>query len=474
MMPGAEVPGDRVWPVTDYGALGDDRTMNTGAIQDAIDACHLAGGGVVRFTPGIYLSGTLVLKDRVGLLLDAGAVLKGSPRREDYQVIRGMNAAGEPVFADHVSFLVFAENASHISINGQGEIHGNGEAFWLEDRYVFRGDIMKRAVGEWRPRALVCFLNCRFIKIRDVQMTHSPCYTLWPLGCDDVTIDAITIRNPLDGPNTDGIDLDCCRRVTVSNCVVEGGDDAICLKSDGTKLGEERPCEQVVVTNCVLRSRPACGVRIGYEGDSPIRDCLFSNLVIWGSHHGIDIVSILPDQEYPFTILHGTRVENIQFENLVMRDVWQPIHFWLGNEKPEQEPEVLLRNIRVSNVIVEGGGDSFIGSLIDQPVENIFLSDIHLGIGRNLPEDAGFYSHLWYITQNPYAIYFRNVDGLHVDGLSVDFTEAGGPWEHAVYCDSVQHAVLDRISVSSQGSVQPVSSIETINSSVKILNSVSE
>jgi len=367
---GEEEPGDRVWLVTDFGAVGDDRTMNTGAIQEAIDACHLSGGGVVRFTPGVYLSGTLILKDRVGLKLDAGAVLKGSPHREDYRIVRGVNAVGEPVFADHVSFLIYAEQASYISITGQGEIHGNGEAFWLEDRYVFREDIMKRALGEWRPRALICFLNCLFIKVRDVQMTHSPCYTLWPLGCDDVTIDAITIRNPLDGPNTDGIDLDCCRRVTVSNCVVEGGDDAICLKSDGTKLGEERPCEQVVVTNCILRSRPACGVRIGYEGDSPIRDCLFSNLVIYGSHHGIDIVSILPDQEYPFTILHGTRVENIQFENLVMRDVMQPIHFWMGNEKPGQDPEVLLRNIRVSNVVVENGGDSFIGSLIDRPVEN--------------------------------------------------------------------------------------------------------
>ena len=147
-----------------------------------------------------------------------------------------------------------------------------------------------------------------------------PCYTIWAIGCDNVVIDGITIRNPHDGPNTDGIDIDCCSDVRISNCSIDGGDDAIAIKSDAYQLGEDKPCENVVVTNCVLCSVPACGVRIGYEGDAVIRNCTFSNLTIFDTDIGLDMVSILPARP---NILKGTRCENILFDNIVMRNVNQ-------------------------------------------------------------------------------------------------------------------------------------------------------
>ena len=115
---------------------------------------------------------------------------------------------------------------------------------------------------------------------RDVTLLNSPCYTLWLIGCNNVNIDGVTIHNPHDGPNTDGIDVDCCSNVRVANCSIDGGDDAIAIKSDSGTLGEDKPCENVTVTNCVLCSVPACEVRIGYEGDAVIRNCTFEQ-----SHH---------------------------------------------------------------------------------------------------------------------------------------------------------------------------------------------
>jgi len=464
------VPKDRVWYITDFGAVGDGKTLNTQAIQNTIDACHRAGGGTVRVTPGNYISGTIILKDGILLHVDANAVIMGSRNRNDYQYIRGLNAQDKPVFGEGISFLIYAERSKHVAIEGKGEINGSGDAFWEEETYIFRDDIRKRKTKEWRPRALVCFVNCQFITLRDIALNNSPCYTLWPLGCDDIIIDGISIRNPVNGPNTDGIDIDCCSRVSISNCNIEGGDDAIALKSDGEKLGEDRPCEHVVVTNCILSSPPACAIRIGYEGDSPIRNCTFSNLAIYNSHHGIDLISILPDVDFPFTILQGTRIENLQFDDIVMQDVVQPIYLWMGNEKEDIEPTVFMRNIRISNLIAKDVGDSFIGSRIDKNIENIFLTNVHLVPTRNISEDTEFYSHLWYISDNPYALYIRNVTGLYVEGLTVDLSGASGYWEHAVYCENSKNIILSKVTTNSKGAVKLISHIGATNSSLRVLD----
>jgi len=470
-----EVPKDRIWYITDFGAKGDGETLNTLAIQKTIDACNIAGGGTVRVTPGTYLTGTLFLKDGVRLLIDANAVIMGSKDRQDYQFIQKLNIKQKPAFGDFGSFLIYAEDAKNISIEGKGEIDGNGETFWKESPFIFRDDIKKRRAKEWRPLSMICFVNCQFINIQDIFLHNSPCYTVWSLGCDDVKIEGVTIRNPIDGPNTDGFDIDCCRRVFVANCNIEGGDDAIAIKSDSGKLGEDRPCENIVVTNCILSSPPACAVRIGYEGDSPIRNCSFSNLTIYNSHHGLDIISILPDGGYSYiSVFKGTRVENIQFDNIIMQNVIQPIYLWMGNRKKDTTPWIYLKNIRISNILASDVGDSFIGSTTENNIENIFLSNIYLNPTRYISKDKKFYYNIWYKSENPYVLYIHNVSGLYIDGFTTDFSKSSGFWKHAIYCENSDNVVLDKISTKSKGKVKLVSQIGIINSSIQIMNCIKE
>lgn len=459
-------PKDGVWYATDFGAKGDGKTLNTSAIQKAIDACTEAGGGMVRITKGIFISGTLFLKDGVLLYIDDNAVIMGSKNRQDYQTIQRMDVNKKPAFGTDGSFLIYAENAKHISIEGKGEINGSGDTFWDKDKMINNRVLNPK---EWRPRGLICFVNCQFISLRDIFLSDSPCYTFWPLGCDDIKIDGITIRNPVFGPNTDGIDIDCCRRVSIVKCNIEGGDDAIAIKSDGGKLGtEERPCEDIVVSNCILSSPPACGIRVGYEGDSPIKNCTFSNLAMYNSNHGVDIISILPnDKGDNSSITKGTRVENIQFDNIVMQDVRQPIYLWMGNERENAESSFYIRNIQISNLIASGAGDSFIGSTVKKNIENIFLSNILIILTKNILKDTVLNSSVWG-SEGPYALYVGAVTGLYIDRFFADFSNAKGYWRHAIYCSNSTDIILSNVSTNSKGALKLISQIGATNSSLRI------
>ena len=426
---------ERTFCVSEYGAAGTGKTLDTRAIQRAIDACNAAGGGTVYLGPGDYLSGTIFLKSNVRVYLEAGAVLRGSPRAQDYAKIPRTNIRGQPAFPG--GFLVFGDGVQNAAIEGRGTIDGQGPAFWHPEKV---NHFVKKPMVT-RPRALVCVVKGSGLRFRDVSLVNSPCYTLWLIGCDNVTIDAVTIRNPHDGPNTDGIDVDCCRSVRISNCHIEGGDDAIALKSDSGTLGEDMPCEDVTVTNCTLCSVPACGVRIGYEGDAVIRNCTFSNLAIFDTDIGLDIVSILPNRP-EFTILKGTRCENIVFENITMRNVNRAIFFWLGNETGG-DTQASMNNVRVSNVIAESRIGSVVIGYPKKKIENVMLSNIHLTLTATMPEKATLSgSQIWGGDWNPYAMYCSWIDGLRVDDLSIDLRRASGSWRHAVYCEKVDGAEI--------------------------------
>lgn len=462
----ADVPPNRVWFVTDFGAVGDGETLNTKVLQSVIDTCSNAGGGTVRFTPGTFLSGTLFLKDNVTLNLDAGAVLLGSKNKDDYIPIPRTNIREQPAFHfTDGSFLLYAENVKNVTIEGHGTINGNGNSFWYDEMLTAH----VRKPKEWRPRALICFVLSQNIVLQDVTLSDSPTFTFWSIACEDININGIRIINPQKGPNTDGLDLDCCRRVTVSNCIIEGGDDAIAIKSDSGILGaKEYPCEDITITNCVLQSGPACGIRIGYEGDSVIRNCTFSNLTIYDTDIGLDIVSILPNRN-DCTILKGTRIKNILFDNITMRNVRQAIYFWMGNELPEQESQLELQDIRVNNVIAECRVGSLIGSFTDQQrIKNIFLSNVTLIPTENQPEGLPLSGSGIWGGNNPYALYIANTENVQIDRFFVDFRAAQGYWSHAVFCENSKDISLDRFSTKNFAVLSSVSQIGLKNSSAFI------
>jgi polygalacturonase len=221
--------------VRDYGAVGDATTLDTPAVQRAIDACAARGGGTVHFGPGTYLCGSLHLKTGVCLHLNAGATLKGSTRKEDVdppEKLGFRNDADDETSFFHYA-LIWGEDVQRVGIVGPGTIDSS----------------CTRRHG---PKA-IALKRCRFVDIKGVRLLNCPNYNIGLLGTDDVNIDGVTIRNGF----ADGIDPDACHNVRVENCHIESRDDAIVLKTSFS-LGERRSCENITVINCFLGSRANC------------------------------------------------------------------------------------------------------------------------------------------------------------------------------------------------------------------------
>ena len=204
----------------------------------------------------------------------------------------------------YLAHLIYAANADSILISGRGTIDGNGRSF-----FAARREGNKDAKRPWN---MIAFVACRNVSVTGVNLVDSTGFTIWPHACKRVEVRGVNIRNT--GPNTDGINPDCCDGVTISDCFISAGDDCIAVKSHAIQLGETRPCQNITVTNCTLIT-PKNGVRIGYEGDAPIRNCAFSNLVISKTRTGINLL-VPCDTDYG--VEHGPLIENISFSNIVM------------------------------------------------------------------------------------------------------------------------------------------------------------
>jgi polygalacturonase len=186
--------------------------------QAAIDACHAAGGGRVVCPPGIYLVGTLEIKSNVDLHVEAGATLRGSTDQADYRPLGP--AARADGLRHNAMHLIFAYNADNVALTGRGAVDGQGDAFF-GPRLPGSSHLSLKG---WRPPQLIAFINCRDVLVDSITLRNPPGWTLWPLGCDRVRIHGIRILTNRWGPNTDGIDPDCCRGVQISDCHLDCGD----------------------------------------------------------------------------------------------------------------------------------------------------------------------------------------------------------------------------------------------------------
>ncbi len=377
-----------IFSVREFGAKGDGETADTTAIQAAIDAAAAAGGGEVLLPPGVYRSGTLRLADRLTLRIERGATLLASKEINDYRT----DAKVHPQSLRH--YLLDGHDVTELTIEGGGRIDGSGAAFW--EKECFSGATEAPLDQERTPisyevfkpkpaRPVVIYLrDCRDVTIRDLTIVNAAAYTVWTLGCERVRIHGLTVRNPRLGPNTDVLDIDSSRRVRISDCDLEAGDDCIALKSDAFRLGRPAPCEDVAVANCVLSSA-TCAIRIGYEGDAPIRDCVFSNLTIRDARHGIDILSIAPAVTFT-RIDRGTEIDRILFQNIVMRNVAQAFFVWAGNEDPKTTYAAHIENLRFCGIAADCVASSYVGSKDACAIRNLTFRDISLHIREAAPE----------------------------------------------------------------------------------------
>ncbi|PZG01930.1 glycoside hydrolase family 28 protein [Micromonospora deserti] len=422
--------------VRDHGAKGDRSTLNSRAIQDAIDAAAAAGGGLVYVPPGTYLTGGLALKSHVTLHLEAGATLLGSPDLADYPAY-----PGPPVDCDaNQRHLIYARGAENIAITGLGTIDGQGQAFWesrgrppvpLEDQWrdVIAWNL--KPVGENdRPSPMIELVECRNVRIEDVTLRNSPGWTLRPIGCDTVLIRGIVIRNPIDGPNTDGIDPTCSENVLIANCDIDTGDDAICLKSEDP-YGGLRVSRNITVTNCVL-STCCNGFKIGTRTLGGFENITFSNSVIYSRQVPLNerVIAGLAIE-----VVDGGWIDGLVVTGLRLQNVRTPIFVRLGNRgdgRPAPSPG-RLRGVMISDLHASGAIlTSSISGVVDQHVEDVTLRNIRIDtdeggqrewVDRVVPEVEADYPEARMFGRLPsYGLYCRHVTGVTVSGLTVRCT----------------------------------------------------
>ncbi len=407
-----------VFNVCEHGSVADGKTENTQAIQTAIDMCGKAGGGVVYFPPGDYLTGTIELADNVTLYIESGATLWGSSNRIDYE---------------H-GCLIYAEDALNVAIRGRGAVDGKGTSFWKRQRGRW-------IVGEWRPNRLIQFVRCENLLVEDVTLRNSPSWTLHPVDCDRVTVRGISILNGVyedDGPNTDGINPDGCSRVRISDCYIQTGDDSIVLKVTD-RPGGNTVCRDVTVTNCVLVSSETA-LKIGSESYGEFRNIAFSNCTVEDAGCGVGLW--MRDGG----LIDGWVVTNI---SMTLKDGGQPIYFWSW-KRTEDTPWGTVKNVTISNVVASADGCIFISGVDEKHMQGITLENIRIfmqgGRGRRekFHSDPPYPFTVWGHRRSPYDIFCRYVDDLKLRNIHVTWnTPEKAEWGSAIRCWHARDVEID-------------------------------
>lgn len=430
------------------GAHGDGKTLDTKPIQRAIDKCSASGGGTLRFPAGSYLTGTIRLKNDVCLQLDAGAVLLGSPRLEDYPETRVPFPTVNDAFFRYS--LVYAERARNTSIVGQGRIDGQGGA----PGFARKSDKAPQRYMD-RPSA-VRFVQCTGVRLRDIGIHNAAFWVAHLLACDDVVIDGVKVESRTANYNNDGLDIDCCSDVRISNCFVNSVDDAICLKATG-----DRPCRNITVTNCVLTSS-CSGIRFGCEAVGSFQDITISNCVIYDTRQ-----SAIQLQTFD-----GGNLERVCISGITMRNVGQAIFVNVGYQlygigipeadlpvkrkgAPGKMRDVIIRDIQADGVghydgLVVGGGRAqverklpcIVSGMAESPIEGITFENIRMRFaGKGTAEDA---------QRDLSAL----PNGFNCDGMGI-------PPAYAFYCRYINNLRMANIDVSyEQDDLRPALFIE--------------
>ncbi len=437
-----------MYNILDFGAVADGVTNVTAAVQKAVDACR-ENGGVVYVPYGTYVVASVHLYSHVHFVFEPGATFLGSLDPDDFDERETLNY---PLYQDysHSFFhraMFWAEDCEDISFSGNGTIDmrsvwetvpADGEAVWRSRR----------------ANKIFSLKNCKTVVITDLKLYNATDLAVYLAGCENVRLSGLMLKVHIDG-----ISPDCCRNVTISDCHVVAGDDAIVLKSSYT-LNRKQLCENVVISNCTVSSR-MCAIKFGTETNGGFKNIAVSNCSIYDTRFtGVAL-----------EIADGGEMDGITVNNIVMQNVGTPFIIMLTNRGrgPAGTKLGTIKNIVIDNLIATGPyGDMepiryttetsdekcfdkptvIASSAIGQPenkIENVSLSNIYLtvpGGGKEsdrsviVPEkekltpSAAAYGDVL----PAYGIYFRHVSNLRMRNVQM-FTLAEDKRDAMVFDD---------------------------------------
>jgi polygalacturonase len=400
----AQTP-DKVFDIRQYGAKGDGQTLDTEAIQKAIDECGRAGGGIVKLPSGTYLSKPITLRSKTTLQLDEGARLQATGNHADFMKTPGdwPKATGG---SDFVPFIG-GKDLNDVTITGKGIIDGCGEVWWGPAE-----EARRKKSGYTLPRPnMIILTRCENVKVKGVTIRNASKFHLVPTECEDVIIEGVTFKAPADAPNTDAIDPSRCRNVLITKCHIDVGDDNVAIKSGRKVDGREFACENITISDCTILH--GHGISIGSETVGGVRGLTVQRCTFEDTDNGIRIKSYRG---------RGGLVENITYNDITMKNVAVPISISgyypkipKENEAQPVTPETpVYRNIRITNLKATSPRSAgFIVGLPESLISDVVLENVQISA--------------------PIGLTVRNAIGVKINNTKIE-TKEGKPFilENAV------------------------------------------
>jgi polygalacturonase len=463
-----------------YGAVADGVTLNTRAIQAAIDACSKKGGGVALIPGGLWVTGPLILKNNVNLHLAKNALLQFTRDFNQYPLVKS-NWEGLPQMRNQSPLS--ADNQQNIAITGFGIIDGGGDAWRMVKRDKLTDSQWKKLVASggklssdgktWYPSEknfagaqlknpgviepgktpefyesikdflrpnLLVFTGCKKVLFEGVTFQNSPAWCLHPLLCEDLTLRNVIVKNPWYAQNGDGIDVESCKNVLIEGSYFDVGDDGICIKSGRDEAGRKRgiPTENVIVRNSVVYHAHG-GFVIGSEMSGGARNIFVSDCSFIGTDIGL---------RFKTTRGRGGVVEKIYVNNINMKDIpgeailfdmyyaaQDPVP--LTGEKreapkvellPVTEATPVFRNFRISNIVCDGASKAvFIRGLPEMKISDIYLENMVIkankGIDIQEAKNINFKNVQLIVDEAKPLVYIQNAATIRLQNIT--YNKAG-------------------------------------------------
>lgn len=451
---------ESLYNIMDYGAQNNKEKISTHAIQQTIDACYQNGGGTVIIPAGEYLSGTIQLKSNINFHLEAGAIIYASRNEDDYDDFSIKVGAAD---LEEMEVLLLAINCTNTSVTGRGELNGQAvrEAYQREAKFDSTEMITGREIAnaakygaDYRTKyrkvapcpGLINFTGCTNVNIQGIKVVESSFWSVHLQWCQKVFIRSLQIYSDSNnGVNADGLDIDGCSDVIISDCIINTGDDALCLKT--TKLHDKTmPCENVVINNCILTSSSAA-FKIGTESHSDFRNIQVSNCIIKDANRGLNII-----------LRDGGSVNNVHFSDITINNVRKAC-FWWGNGDPiwlivykrnQHVKSGTIENVSFTNINAHSQSGVRIEG-IDNTIKNIDFNHVQIYMDH---EDA-----LDKRSKDAFSAF--NVNDLSMHNCKVDWNESNpeNVWQKAFNFDNIEKLYLYNI----KGKQAPQSNVEAIS-----------